>query len=237
MPSEVRLDTYLYLAAFAFVESMKTGLPIFITGDTRSRTLVSLLKENGIGRMVVGTAIKPYRYEPWAFDNGAYTDWTQGREFDSNAYLRRLELAERIGAPLFGVVPDKVAGGLESLERSLEWRDRLPSDWMRYLVVQDGMKGSDVTPVIHLFDGIFLGGSDRFKGTAPRWSKLAHDNCKPFHYGRAGTLMKIQHALASNCDSFDSAFPLWSLVRFKATLDIWQGRVSQGELFPIETYA
>ena len=217
---------------------MSEGLPIFITGDTRGQSYVRLLKHHGIGRMVIGTAIRPYSaYEPWAFDNGAYGDWIKGHEFDGDAYLRRLEVAERIGVPLFAVVPDKVAGGLESLERSLAWRDQLPSDWMRYLVVQDGMTEVDVFSVIHLFDGLFLGGSDRFKGTAPRWAKLAHDNCKPFHYGRAGTLRKIQHAINSGCDSFDSSFPLWSLARFKAAIDVWQGRVAQSEMFPMAVYA
>lgn len=187
--------------------------------------------------MVVGRTIAPYKYEPWAFDNGAFADFTNGREFNGDAYLRRLEVADRIGVPLFAVVPDKVAGGLESLERSLQWRERLPSDWMRYLVVQDGMKISDVSAVIHLFDGLFLGGSSRFKGTAVHWSQLAHENAKPFHYGRAGTLRKIQHALRSGCDSFDSNFPLWSMDRFKSAIECWQGKISQGELFPMSTYA
>lgn len=187
--------------------------------------------------MVIGTRIQPYRWEPWAFDNGAYTDWTQGREFDGDAYLRRLEKAETIGEPLFAVVPDKVAGGLESLERSLAWLDRIPDYWSRYLVVQDGMTEADVSAVIHLFEGLFLGGSDRFKGTAIRWAKLAHANCKFFHYGRAGTLRKIQHAIASDCDSFDSAFPLWSVERFKAAVEVWKGTISRGEMFSMDVYA
>lgn len=216
---------------------MRKTLPIFITGDTRSRATLDLLKANGVGRMVVGAAIEPYRYEPWAFDNGAYTDWTQGKEFDGDAYLRRLDVAMNIGTPLFAVVPDKVAGGLESLERSLSWLDRLPDDWMRYLVVQDGMERSHVEDVIEQFDGLFLGGSNRFKGTAPLWADLAHENCKPFHYGRAGTLRKIQHAILSDCDSFDSAFPLWSVDRLLSAVAVWQGTVSQSEMFPMSAYA
>lgn len=207
------------------------SLPIFITGDTRSGKMLKLLKQHGMGRMVLSTAIEPYAGEPWAFDNGAYTDWTKGKEFDGDGYLRRLDLCEKIGTPLFAVVPDKVAGGLESLELSLAWRDRLPSDWMRYLVVQDGMSESDVLSVVHLFDGLFLGGSNRFKGTAIYWARLAHSVCKPFHYGRAGTLRKIQHAMMSECDSFDSAFPLWSVERFLSAVAVWRGQVSQSEMF------
>lgn len=206
------------------------GLPIFITGDTRSKSLLALMKDEGIGRMVIGARIEPYRWEPWVFDNGAYTDWTQGREFDSDAYLRRLEKAEKIGEPLFAVVPDKVAGGLESLERSLKWLDRLPDYWSRYLVVQDGMTLDDVQSVVHLFEGLFLGGSDRFKQAASTWSALAHANCKFFHYGRAGTPRKIRAALLSECDSFDSAFPLWSIQRFQLAVDIWQGHFDTAQL-------
>lgn len=181
--------------------------------------------------MVLSTKIEPFKYEPWAFDNGAYTDWTKGKAFDGDAYLRRLELCESIGVPLFAVVPDKVAGGLESLDLSLAWRDRLPSDWNRYLVVQDGMTEADVESVIHLFDGLFLGGSNRFKGTAIYWARLAHSFCKPFHYGRAGTLRKIQHAMMSECDSFDSAFPLWSMDRFRSAIAVWQEKIQQAEMF------
>lgn len=46
-----------------------------------------------------------------------------------------------------------------------------------------------------------------------RWGRIcvvAHRHLKPFHYGRAGTLRKLQHAFAIGANSLDSSFPLWT---------------------------
>ncbi len=68
---------------------------------------------------------------------------------------------------------------------------KLP-DWRWYLAVQDGMTTDDVRPYLHLFQGIFLGGTDKFKLQALRWCDLAHAHQMPFHYARAGTLRKME---------------------------------------------
>lgn len=163
--------------------------------------------------MVIDRKIEPYLYEPWGFDNGAYRDFLQGKQFDEVAFMKRMDMANNIGLPYLAVVPDIVIGGLKSLEYSMEWVDKMPYDWELYLAVQDGMTEQDIEPVLYKFSGIFLGGSTAFKATAPHWSKLAHDNGKKFHYGRAGTPRKLQHAKKSNADSCDSAFPLWNFDR------------------------
>jgi hypothetical protein len=111
------------------------------------------------------------------------------------------------------IVPDIVAGGMRSLDYSLGWLARLPKKWPWYLAVQDGMDAKAVEKVIGLFDGLFLGGTDALKLTAWAWSQLAHEQGKKFHYGRAGTLRKLQHAYNVDADSCDSAFPLWSMER------------------------
>jgi hypothetical protein len=97
----------------------------------------------------------------------------------------------------------------------VNWLKRLPSSWPWYLAVQDGMTPDAVLEVVHLFAGIFLGGTDRFKLTAYRWSRLARFADKAFHYGRAGTLRKIRHAYAVEADSLDSNFPLWTVDRMR----------------------
>jgi len=160
-------------------------------------------------------AIGPlYPFERWAFDNGAYEAWTKGLPFPETVFLKRLDSALKINSdPTIAVVPDKVARGIESLEFSLRWLERLPRFWPWYLAVQDDMTHSAVLKVAHLFSGIFLGGTDDFKLTAYGWCRLAHSCDKPFHYGRAGTLRKVRHAWNIDSDSIDSNFPLWTKKR------------------------
>lgn len=170
----------------------------------------------GWGRMFAGTRPTPYSFEPWGFDNGAYVAWKSGQPFPESKFLRRLEIAMKVPMdPIIAVCPDQVTEGIKSLEFSLQWIGRLPNEWPWYLAVQDGMDHDSVADVIHLFSGIFLGGSDKFKFTAYGWSKLAHMAGKKFHYGRAGTLRKLRHAHAVDSDSCDSAFPLWTSERME----------------------
>lgn len=93
--------------------------------------------------------------------------------------------------------------------------------------------------VIQLFAGIFLGGTDRFKATAPFWAALAHRHGKKFHYGRAGTLRKMLHARQSGADSCDSAFPIWKAERLAQYAGWWRSltRHEQLRLLPPEAAA
>jgi hypothetical protein len=162
---------------------------------------------------------KLYPFEPWGFDNGAYVAWKKGLSFPEEVFLRRLDVALKVSSdPIIAVCPDIVTKGVESLDFSLRWLERLPRFWPWYLAVQDGMTHRDVQVVGHLFAGIFLGGSDKFKRTAYGWSRLAHFMDKKFHYGRAGTLDKLAHAHAVQADSVDSCFPLWT----KTRLDVFK---------------
>ena len=155
-----------------------------------------------------------YPFEPWGFDNGAFEAWKKGETFREDKFLRRLDVALKVPSdPIVACCPDIVAGGLRSLEFSVWWLERLPMGWPWYLAVQDGMTHDDVLGVAHLFAGIFLGGTDKFKLTAYGWSRLAHFADKKFHYGRAGTLRKLAHAHAVEADSVDSNFPLWTQER------------------------
>jgi hypothetical protein len=172
----------------------------------------------------------PFPFERWGFDNGAFVAWTHGEKFPESTFLRRLEIAEKTNSdPYLAVTPDIVAGGCRSLQFSTLWRmsRKLTDDWPWYLAVQDGMTVADVQPVIHLYSGIFLGGSDRFKATAYRWCKLAHSHQKRFHYGRASTPGKLLSAFKVGADGCDSAFPLWTAARLKLFSQRWEGLFDQ----------
>ena len=162
--------------------------------------------------MFINKTPSPYPGEKWGFDNGAFICWQNNKPFDEVKYMKRLEKAYMVGKPYLAVTPDIVGEGEKSLEYSMGWISKLPP-WPWYLAVQDGMTLKMVSDVIDSFDGLFLGGTNAFKGTAYHWRRLAHDKGKRFHYGRAGTPRKVDHALAVGSDSADSAFPLWTYDR------------------------
>ena len=192
---------------------------VALTGDTRSSRIVEELRKHGIGRMFIEKPIKPYPSEKWGFDNGAFGDYLQGKTFDSDRYKRSLERAVRIAEeyhpPYLAVLPDVVGGGSKSLELSLNWLERelrhIPFNW--YLAVQDGMNLEEIELALKSYpqiSGVFLGGTDEFKKTAPKWSSLAHKYGRKFHYARAGSIKKIREAIRARADSLDSALPLWT---------------------------
>ena len=106
--------------------------------------------------------------------------------------------------PLFIVCPDIVAGGLESLEFSLSWVDKIAYDKIA-LVVQDGMTPWDVWPVIDKFQYLFIGGSVDWKwSTAEDWVQFAHASGVPCHIGQCGKLEYLREAKRIGADSVDS---------------------------------
>lgn len=198
-----------------------------IVGDTRSSKLLPRLQSLDWGRMAVEANPEPYPFEKFGFDNKAFKPWCDvGKPIgltqddwailwdvdDFESRMRFCRDSQLI--PYMAVCPDIPGSGLESLAWSLMFRADLPNDWPWYLAVQDGMNPEDLEDCLHLFTGIFLGGSDKFKGQAAKWCAFAHSHQKKFHYGRAGTLPKVKHAFQVGSDSCDSSFPLWTIERF-----------------------
>jgi hypothetical protein len=196
---------------------------IAYTGQTRSRSLVSALAERGIGECVVRGEL-PARREPFFHDNGAFRDWRAGRPFGCNRWARDMRSLDYTGiVPDFVVVPDIVAGGVESLAFSEFWRDVVPERFPAYLAVQDGMTAADVEPHLARYDGIFVGGSLGWKlATSAEWVRLAHARGLRCHVGRVGVPARVRWARALGVDSIDSSYPLRNaevLAAFLAALD------------------
>lgn len=194
-------------------------------GQTRGQGWIEKLEAHGFGEMTVRGEMPPRR-RPWAFDNGAFRDWTAGRGFDAEAFLRDLEAIWRFnGNPDFIVAPDMVAGGAESLAFSLHWarrpevaRHKVPL----YLAVQDGMYPSQVfdTPEAHPWAGIFVGGTLGWKlNNASTWVQTAHVKGIPCHIGRVGTEKRVKWARRIGADSIDSCLPLFSQENFRSFLE------------------
>ena len=164
-----------------------------------------------IGECTCRGELPPRRF-PWIYDNGAYRDWTAGKSFNKDAYLRDLEkLPDITPHPEFIVCPDVVTGGIGSLEFSRSWLAILPKVSPIFLAVQDGMGTDHVSEVLGEFGGIFVGGSLAWKlKTGHQWVELAHSRGMKCHIGRVGTARRVAWARRSRADSIDSCLPLWS---------------------------
>lgn len=193
---------------------------IAYVGATGKYEFVAALRESSVGRIFQRGRIPNedtlYPGERWCFDNGAYSDFLNRREFNADQFIEDIARIEK-GAlrPMFAVCPDLV-GSADSLEFSIGWRERLP-DWRWYLAVQDGMDLDAVHEVLgdERFAGLFLGGTNEFKArTAHQWCVLAHACGLPAHYGRASVPRKMRLAWRLGYDSFDTSFPLWERRRF-----------------------
>lgn len=140
---------------------------------------------------------------PYALDNGAWSAYTQGRPFDKPAFVRALR---KLGSAAdWTVLPDIVAGGMPSLERSLRWmRQVLDESPRALLAVQDGMDVADVRPFIGERGGVFVGGSTDWKlRTLPAWAALARERGAWCHVGRVNTVRRIKALLLAGATSFD----------------------------------
>ena len=150
----------------------------------------------------------------YAIDNGAWTAFTQRRPWDESSFR---QLVSNFGAAAdFIVVPDIVAGGLESLRVSERWLPELDGIGQRRLIaVQDGMTAADVRPLLGPDTGIFVGGSTDFKIlTMGRWADLARERGAYCHVGRVNTEPRIRMCGRHGVDSFDGT----SASRYAVTL-------------------
>lgn len=173
--------------------------------------LMPALADNGWGRMWAsyGPAWS-YDGEPWGFDNGAWSAYRKKEDLNIDQWLRRMVKAADAAPhpPCVAVVPDIVAGGVESLQFSLTMNHWCRVGWPWFLAVQDGMCAADVRPHLNRFAGLFLGGSNGFKRQAGEWCKLAHDNGLRFHFGRCNREPWIEDAIRIGADSIDTSRPV-----------------------------
>lgn len=139
-------------------------------------------------------------------DNGAWSDFQKSRPFDDDKFEKFLEWLERCGTtPEWIVLPDIVAGGLESLSLSLRYSNRcLSVAPMVLIAVQDGMSTDDLDPHVGPSVGIFLGGSTEWKiATMAQWGRFCADRGVYYHVARVNSAKRIRMAAAAGADSID----------------------------------
>jgi hypothetical protein len=141
----------------------------------------------------------------YALDNGAWADYQSGQAFDEDGFER---LLDQLGAGADWVIlPDIVAGGLESLRLSVRWLNRCLSVVpLALLAVQDGMKAADVHGLVGPNVGVFLGGSTEWKlATMREWGEFCLQRNIYYHVGRVNTRRRMGLAVRSGANSVDGS--------------------------------
>lgn len=169
---------------------------------------------------------------PWALDNGAWPAFSQGIEWDREAFLRALD-RHGSGAD-FIVIPDVVADREASLQLTQQWLPLLLAradlgDAQLLIAVQDGMGMSEIGRLAQMDEriGIFIGGSTDWKLQAIiPWGRWAKERGLYCHVGRVNTSRRIALCAAANADSFDGT----SVTRYAANLPKLDGARRQRAL-------
>jgi len=141
-----------------------------------------------------------------ALDNGAFGNRDRHifNEFPFMFAINEILFRKRWDQLDFIACPDIVAGGLKSLEFSMDWVKRLQCDKL-YLVIQDGMTPDDVEPYLENFKGLFIGGSMPWKlSVIEKFTKFAHSHEKRIHVGQIGRLELLNQCKVLGVDSVDS---------------------------------
>lgn len=182
---------------------------------TGTRRNLGAMKEHGWRLMVSARGALRTEGFRYALDNGAWTSHQRGEPFDGDAFMRAVyALGEDAD---FIVIPDIVAGGLQSLEFSMAWLKKLQSLMIgRFflLPVQDGMGECDIAPLVGPSLGIFVGGSTEWKESSLYlWGEVARRRGAWLHVGRVNSERRIHLCAAAGADSFDGS----SATRFSCT--------------------
>lgn len=167
------------------------------------------------------------RYAP---DNGAWSAYKQGTQFDAQAFKKLLSShAERAD---WIVLPDIVAGGRASLELTESWLTKLSKGYSHKLLliaVQDGIEPRHIEPLLAFPNvGLFLGGETEYKLERGRdWGAFAYNNGLYFHVGRVNTARRILWCNSIDADSFDGT----SVAKYASTLPELTRAMNKRSLF------
>jgi len=195
---------------------------------SRTGTRRNLAALRGAGWRLLVSARGVLRHEGfrYALDNGAWTAFQRGEDFDVPAFEQAVAWGAS-GAD-WVILPDIVGGGMESLRFSMEWAPRLQGVCPLMLAVQDGMGPEDVRALVGPGVGVAVGGSTQWKeDTAGTWGRLARERGAALHVLRVNTARRIRLCHDAGADSFDGT----SASRFAASLPPLDAARRQCQLF------
>lgn len=183
---------------------------IYLTGVSNPTIEAYAATEPALGlmaqpRSAVFNRIQHYR-AGYAYDNGAFGDFTSGREFSVDAWKRGLERTVAHRA-LFCVVPD-VVGDHEGTVRLWAEHNQAVRDVGQApaFVLQNGCE--DFSQVPDGVRAVFIGGDDIYKLSAAtaRVCWQAKELGVWVHMGRVNSRTRFLRAWAMGCDSVDGTF-------------------------------
>jgi len=178
---------------------------------TGTRRNLDALRKAGWRLMVSARGVLRTEGFRYALDNGAWTAFQRDEPFDVAAFERAVAMLGD-GAD-FIVLPDIVAGGLDSLTMSVRWWRRLrtlPGGGKAPLLVavQDGMQPHDLRCLVGPHLGIFVGGSTAWKlRTLHRWGEFGRAKGAYVHVGRVNTVKRVNLCGFAGVSSFDGSGP------------------------------
>jgi hypothetical protein len=200
---------------------------------TGTRRNLDALREAGWRLLVSASGVLRHEGFRYCFDNSAWTHYQEGTPFDDDRYHGALV---KMGPDAdFSIVPDIVAGGMDSLRFSLRWLPRvLEHTKIALIPVQDGMERGDVSLWFEKLllgprVGIFVGGSpatDFKERTTPFWASMARRAGAWCHVGRVNTQRRIAICAAAGATSFDGS----SASKFAKSLPVLQRALVQQSL-------
>ncbi|WP_016745577.1 hypothetical protein [Rhizorhabdus wittichii] len=161
-------------------------------------------------------------------DNGQWAERDNPGPFKAERFERFVDwLGDRAQ---WLVLPDIVCGGLESLDLSLGWLDRLRGHSAVLLIaVQNGMTPAMIAPFLGPRVGLFVGGDTAWKEeTMTHWGQLAADAGCYCHVGRVNTIRRIRLAAIAGVHSIDGT----SVTRFASTLPPLDFAARQPDMAP-----
>ncbi len=142
---------------------------------------------------------EPRHWLPYVVDNGKFSVWSQGKEWQEKEFIALLDRC-RISKfkPKWVTAPDVVTDRIGTLESWIEWEPRLRGyGWPLAFVVQDGMMPGDVPESADL---VFVGGSTQWKW---RNVRVFCDAFPRVHVGRVNWIDKLEYCEGVGVESCD----------------------------------
>jgi hypothetical protein len=195
---------------------------------SRTGTISTIEKLRRRGWRILVTATGRHKHEglPYAIDNGAWTAFQQNVPFNADLFRRCVKKLGK-GADWI-VVPDIVAGALESLDFSASWIGELRGIAPLLIAVQDGMTPDDLRPFVAEGHGIFVGGSTEWKlESLESWGELKSQTGCHLHVARVNSVKRILRCQDVGADSIDGT----SVARFPKTLAKLDNSIKQQHLW------
>lgn len=193
---------------------------------TGTRRNLALLRAAGWRLFVSAKGVLRTEGFPYALDNGAWTAFTQGQEFDVLAFEKAYALLGRDAD--FVIAPDIVAGGFPSLDLSKLWLPRLHEARLVLIPNQDGLEPEDFSDLVGPRVGVFHGGSTSWKiSEMKKWGQWCAERDVYFHVGRVNTGPRFRLAHVAGACSVDGS----SASRFAVNIPMLDGLARQNDLF------